>query len=116
MIVVMLDDIAQFTPSRRPGVWARVSSVVYDPFLWAGERAGVRDLRRELVSKARGRTVEIGAGTGLNLAHYPDDLDELVLVEPDPAMRARLEKRLSRDGRRVRLEGAMAEHLSLIHI
>ena len=46
---------------------------------------------RDLISGA-GRTVEIGSGTGLNLPHYPDDLDELVLTEPDAAMRSRLAK------------------------
>ena len=55
--------------------------------------------------------MEIGSGTGLNLPHYPDDLDELVLVEPDAAMRSRLEKRLRRSGRRARLVDAPAEQL-----
>ena len=42
---------------------------------------------------------------------YPDDLDELVLVDPDPAMRSRLEKKLSRSRRRARLVDAPAELL-----
>jgi ubiquinone/menaquinone biosynthesis C-methylase UbiE len=88
-----------------------VSAVVYDPFLWAGERAGARALRRELVGKARGFTVEIGSGTGLNLPYYPDDLGELVLAEPDGPMRSRLEKRLRRRGRQARLVDARAERL-----
>jgi hypothetical protein len=65
------------------GVWARAFAVLYDPFLWVGERAGLRAQREELLSRARGGTVEIGGGTGLNLPHYPNGLDELVLVEPD---------------------------------
>ncbi len=93
------------------GVWARVFAVLYDPFLWVGERAGVRAQREQLFSRARGRTVEIGSGTGLNLAHYPDDLDELVLVEPDGAMRVRLQKRLGRSCRRARVVDAPAERL-----
>jgi SAM-dependent methyltransferase len=40
--------------------------------------------------------LEIGAGTGLNLAHYPDGLGELVLIEPEPAMRKRLARRIGR--------------------
>jgi SAM-dependent methyltransferase len=55
--------------------------------------------------------VEIGSGTGLNLRYYPEDLDELVLVEPDPAMRSRLAKRLSRCSRRAQLVDAPAERL-----
>jgi SAM-dependent methyltransferase len=93
------------------GVWARAFAVMYDPFLWVGERAGLRAQREELLSRARGRTVEIGAGTGLNLPHYPDDLDELVLVEPDGAMRVRLEKRLGRSCRQARVVDAPAERL-----
>jgi SAM-dependent methyltransferase len=105
------DDIAPTAPSAGSTIWARVFAVLYDPFLWVGERAGVRALRRELLSKARGCTVEIGSGTGLNLPHYPADLDDLVLVEPDPTMRSRLEKRLSQGGRRARLVDAPAERL-----
>ena len=101
----------QIAASERSPAWARAFAVVYDPFLWVGERAGVRALRTELLSKARGFTVEIGSGTGLNLPHYPDDLDELVLVEPDLPMRSRLEKRLSRSDRRARLVDAPAERL-----
>ena len=67
--------------------------------------------RKELLARARGRTVEIGAGTGLNVPHYPDDLDELFLVEPDAAMRSRLAKSVRRSGRRARLVDAPAEHL-----
>jgi SAM-dependent methyltransferase len=51
------------------------------------EAAGMRDLRRDLVADARGRVLEVGAGTGLNVAHYGPGVDELLLVEPAPAMR-----------------------------
>jgi SAM-dependent methyltransferase len=91
--------------------WARAFALLYDPFVWMAERAGLRAHRRQLLSHARGRTLEIGSGTGLNLPHYPDDLEELVLAEPDTAMRARLEKRLHRSGRLTRLIAAPAERL-----
>lgn len=91
--------------------WSRTFAVVYDPVLWTGERVGMRARRRELLSHARGRAVELGSGTGLNLAHYPDDLGELILTEPDAAMRTRLERRLRRSGRRARVVGAPAERL-----
>jgi SAM-dependent methyltransferase len=94
-----------------PSTWARISAAVYDPFLWRAERAGQRERRRDLVARATGRTVEIGAGTGLNLAHYPDDLDELLLVEPDAPMRAQLAKRLDAGERNAKVFDAPAEHL-----
>src|SRR5258707_918450 len=83
MIALVKHDIRDATPVRGSSAWARAFAVVYDPFLWAGERAGARALRKELVGQARGFTVEIGSGTGLNLPYYPDHLDELVLTEPD---------------------------------
>jgi ubiquinone/menaquinone biosynthesis C-methylase UbiE len=102
-------DIADATPSSRP--WARAFALAYDPFLWAGEHGGVRSLRKELVGHARGHTVEIGAGTGLNLRHYPEGLDELVLAEPDPHMHARLAKRVRRTRRTAEVVDAPAERL-----
>ena len=80
--------------------WLRILARLYDPSLWLGEIAGMRGRRRTLLAGASGRVVEIGAGTGLNVDHYPDGVAELVLVEPEPAMRRRLERRLHRHGAR----------------
>jgi SAM-dependent methyltransferase len=106
-----MDDNVTHGTLSGDSAWARAFALLYDPFVWAGERAGLRALRKTLLSRARGCTLEIGGGSGLNLPHYADDLDELVLAEPDAAMRARLEKRLSRSGRRSRLIDAPAERL-----
>ena len=38
---------------------------------------------QKVVSGVSGSVLELGAGTGLNLVHYPAGLDWLVLVEPD---------------------------------
>ena len=107
----MTNDTDRVDPSLISAAWARTFAVVYDPVLWVAEHAGVRALRREVLGGARGRTVEIGSGTGLNLPLYPDDLDELVLLEPDPPMRARLEKSVRRGRRRARVADAPAEQL-----
>jgi SAM-dependent methyltransferase len=85
--------------------------MVYEPSLWMGERAGLRVLRRDLLRRAKGRTVELGSGTGLNLPYYPEGLDELVLTEPADAMRARLEQKLSRSRYEARAVAAPAEKL-----
>jgi hypothetical protein len=74
-------------------------ALVYDPFVWLAEMVGMRRRRSRLLSGVRGRVVEIGAGTGLNIAHYPDGIAELVLMEPEPAMRRRLARRLQRHAR-----------------
>jgi SAM-dependent methyltransferase len=61
---------------------SRLGAALYDRFLWFGEKRGMARLRRELLAGARGAVLEIGAGTGLNLPHYPAELDRLVLAEP----------------------------------
>ncbi|GAB2812604.1 class I SAM-dependent methyltransferase [Streptomyces daliensis] len=50
-------------------------------------RAGVAAHREELVAGLSGRVIEIGAGNGLNFAHYPGAVSEVVAIEPEPHMR-----------------------------
>lgn len=95
------------------GAWLRIMALVYDPFVWMGELAGMRQRRRTLVRGARGSVLEIGAGTGLNIGHYPEGIDELVLAEPEPAMRRRLARRLRRHAYAARIVDASAERLPL---
>jgi ubiquinone/menaquinone biosynthesis C-methylase UbiE len=75
----------------------RFFAAIYDRMLAGTEKAGLSDMRAELVEQASGRTLELGAGTGLNLAHYTDAVTELVLTEPDPHMARRLRARLEAD-------------------
>ena len=98
-------------PTRPRGIWPRFVAATYDPFLALGERRGMQERRRRLLTRARGRVLEIGAGTGLNLAHYPDELEELVLSEPSDPMVRRLESRLQGSGLRGRVVRAGAEAL-----
>ena len=79
--------------------WGRMFAWGYDRFLSPAEKAGLGDMRRELLAQARGRCIEIGAGTGLNLEYWPADLEELVLTEPDPHMSSQLRRKLDRDAR-----------------
>jgi ubiquinone/menaquinone biosynthesis C-methylase UbiE len=104
---------AELQMSPPSGAWTRIFALAYDPFLWLGEIAGVRSRRSALLSNARGRVVEIGAGTGLNVAHYPHGITELVLTEPDVAMRQKLARRLQRQKRAARIVDAPAERLPL---
>jgi ubiquinone/menaquinone biosynthesis C-methylase UbiE len=92
-------------------VWERTFSAIYDPLLWVAERAGMAQRRSALLRQARGQVLELGAGTGLNLPHYPDGLEELVLTEPSPPMVARLEEGAKKSGIPSSVMAAEAERL-----
>lgn len=100
---------AKARAAKTPG--GRLSAFLYEPILWWAERAGNADRRRKLLASASGRVLEIGAGTGLNLAHYPGGLDRLVLAEPERNMAKRLERRLAKLGRPAEVVRAPAEAL-----
>jgi ubiquinone/menaquinone biosynthesis C-methylase UbiE len=74
-------------------LWGRVFAALYDRVMAATEDAGLRDARREVLAGARGRVLEIGAGTGANVALYPEAVSELVLTEPEEPMARRLRPR-----------------------
>jgi SAM-dependent methyltransferase len=90
---------------------SRFTAALYDPFMWLAERRGMAARRRELLAGARGAVLEIGAGTGLNLRHYPAGLEELVLVEPGEPMAERIDLSRAPDGVRARVVRAPAEDL-----
>ncbi len=91
--------------------WGRIFAAGYDRMQAAGEEAGMRERRGQLLARARGRTLELGAGTGLNLEHYPAAVDELVLTEPFEPMARRLRERLAASGRAAEVVEARAERL-----
>ena len=84
-------------------------AAIYDRITSGAERAGLSEDRHRLLAQAVGATIEIGAGTGVNLAHFPPAVTRLCLVEPDPSMRKRLHRRAS--GRHVEIVDAPAEAL-----
>ncbi|GAA2635738.1 class I SAM-dependent methyltransferase [Streptomyces vastus] len=43
--------------------------------------------RDELLAGLSGRVIEIGAGNGLNFAHYPSTVSEVVAIEPERSLR-----------------------------
>lgn len=60
--------------------YARISVV-------ADKNAKIADHRKELLSGLSGRVIEIGAGNGLNFAHYPSAVSEVVAIEPERSLR-----------------------------
>lgn len=71
-------------------------AAAYDLVMAPLERRSLGAHRAALVSTARGRVLDIGAGTGANLALYdPSAVERVDLLEPDAAMRRRLMARLA---------------------
>jgi ubiquinone/menaquinone biosynthesis C-methylase UbiE len=101
------------SPGADPGepAGSAFTAAIYEPFLWLGERRGMRSRRRRLLAEARGRVLEIGAGTGLNLRHYPTAVEELVLAEPVAEMSARIDVDVRGDDLAVSVIQARAEEL-----
>jgi SAM-dependent methyltransferase len=83
---------------------------IYDRFMARTEAVSLGAWRTELLGSLEGHIVEIGAGTGVNLAHYGDGPESLALCEPDRGMRRQLEARLPTHGR-ARALAAGAERL-----
>jgi ubiquinone/menaquinone biosynthesis C-methylase UbiE len=100
-------------PVRRgyDATWGRLFAAIYDRMLAASEDAGLRERRRELVARAEGRTLELGAGTGANFDHYTDRVTELILTEPFEPMARRLRERVAVSSREAEIVIAPAERL-----
>jgi ubiquinone/menaquinone biosynthesis C-methylase UbiE len=62
---------------------------VYERFSAHEESRGQAENRRRLLAGLTGRVVEVGAGNGLNFAHYPAGVTDVVAVEPEPFLRRR---------------------------
>lgn len=82
-------------PTGPAVLWERLGAALYDPFLARGERLGMSERRAALLTEACGRVLEIGAGTSLNLAHYPATVEELVLSDPVTPMAERSRARVA---------------------
>lgn len=59
------------------------------------ERSVLDPVRARLLAGARGRVLEVGAGSGANLDWYPPTVERLDLCEADPHLRGRLEGRVA---------------------
>jgi ubiquinone/menaquinone biosynthesis C-methylase UbiE len=91
--------------------WGRVFSAFYDRAMKSTEEAGMREIRREALAGASGRTIDIGAGTGLNVELYPAAVTDLVLAEPDEHMLKRLRPKVAAGARHAEVVQAAADRL-----
>jgi ubiquinone/menaquinone biosynthesis C-methylase UbiE len=91
--------------------WGRAFAAVYDRGLKATEEAGLREMRRQILANAEGRTIDLGAGTGVNIELFPERVSELVLAEPDPHMFKQLRAKLAASSADASVIEAPAENL-----
>lgn len=57
------------------------------------EDAGQAEIRARHLARARGRVLDLGTGNGFSVPHYTAAVTELVMLEPNPALRAQLQRR-----------------------
>ena len=59
------------------------------------------ELRKGVLAEVGGDILEVGFGTGLNLAHYPEHVRRITTVDPNPGMNKRASKRIAASGIKV---------------
>ncbi|TMK64869.1 MAG: class I SAM-dependent methyltransferase [Actinobacteria bacterium] len=92
-------------------LWGRIFAAGYDTFQASIERNFMGRIRDDLLAQASGSVIEIGAGTGVNLSHYPPSVTRLVCTEPEEPMARRLRRKAYELGRDVEVVEAPAESL-----
>ena len=90
---------------------SRFFAAMYDGQMRRAEKAGLTKMREALVAQATGTVLEIGAGTGANVGHYPSAVASLTVTEPDVFMLKRLEGRVRREAPATMVLRAPAEDL-----
>ncbi|MGO8685487.1 MAG: methyltransferase domain-containing protein [Thermoleophilia bacterium] len=86
------------------------SGAFYDVAMWPAERLAIGGWRQRLAKAARGRVLEIGAGTGAQLRWFAPGT-EVVALEPNGQMAARARRRAVGAAARVTVVEAVAEEL-----
>jgi SAM-dependent methyltransferase len=76
-------DLKRLQHPRFARVYLRLSQ--------GAERNGAAEHRQRLLAGLAGRVVEVGAGNGLNFAHYPATVTAVLAVEPDDVLREHAE-------------------------
>ena len=78
------------------------------PGMDAGGMAGYRKLA---LAGLTGTVIEVGAGNGLNFAHYPAVVTRVMAVEPDPYLRRAAGQRAAQAPVTVEIQDGVAERL-----
>lgn len=79
-----MSELEQFQHPRFARMYERISA--------EAERRGTAEHRDRALAGLSGRVIELGAGNGLNFAHYPATVAEVVAIEPEDRLRALAEQ------------------------
>jgi ubiquinone/menaquinone biosynthesis C-methylase UbiE len=89
----------------------KLFALTYDRQMAKVEKASLRALRESLLAAASGDVLEVGGGTGANLAFYQPEARSLTITEPETAMVRRLERRAREQAPQAKILRAPAEDL-----
>ena len=78
----------------------------------AMDKAGFAAYRGRFLAGLSGQVLELGAGSGLNFAHYPAEVERVVAVEPEARLRGLAERAADRAPVAVEVVDGVAEDLS----
>jgi ubiquinone/menaquinone biosynthesis C-methylase UbiE len=98
-----VNDLERFQHPRFARMYERISE--------ESERRGTAVLRGQALAGLTGRVLELGAGNGLNFAHYPATVTEVVAVEPEDRLRTLAEQAAERADVPIRVIAAHAGEL-----
>jgi ubiquinone/menaquinone biosynthesis C-methylase UbiE len=77
------------------------------------EERGATDHRRRLLEGLRGTVVEIGAGHGLNFPLYPQEVNQVIAIEPEPTLRSQADTATEKASVPIRVLAGVADELPL---
>jgi ubiquinone/menaquinone biosynthesis C-methylase UbiE len=98
-----MSDLEQFQHPRFARFYERISA--------ESEQRGTAEQRNRALAGLTGRVIELGAGNGLNFAHYPATVIDVVAVEPEDRLRALAEQAAQHSTVPVRVVAAHADNL-----
>ncbi|MCB9266905.1 MAG: class I SAM-dependent methyltransferase [Lewinellaceae bacterium] len=84
-------------------LYSRLLARFYDPIMSGAEKSFLEEKRRQLLGRARGKVLEVGAGTGANF-HLYNARAEVLAIEPSGAMLKYARKRLEKEGVTARIQ------------
>ncbi|MEO1093921.1 MAG: class I SAM-dependent methyltransferase [Cyanobacteria bacterium J06638_28] len=80
---------------------------------WAMTGEPFASYRRQVLANVAGDVLEIGFGTGLNLAYYPETVASLTVIDPNPGMAALAAPRLAKTTLAVTSKSLRGEALAM---